>query len=111
VPVAAVLLFVAGVCFILWNSNTQSLLQLSAPDHLRGRVMSLFLFSFAGLGPLGALAAGWLANTGGTQLAFVVAGAAGISMAALGWWKSPFREPTPRPGPARLDPGVVHRPE
>ena len=62
VPVAAALLFVAGVCFILWNSNTQSLLQLTAPDHLRGRVMSLFMFSFAGLGPLGALAAGWLAE-------------------------------------------------
>jgi len=111
VPVAGVLLFVAGVCFILWNSNTQSLLQLTAPDHLRGRVMSLFLFAFAGLGPLGALAAGSLADAGGTQLAFVVAGLAGISMAVLGWWKSPFREHAPRPGSARLEPGVVHRPE
>jgi predicted MFS family arabinose efflux permease len=111
VPVAGVLLFAAGVCFILWNSNTQSLLQLTAPDHLRGRVMSLFLFAFAGLGPLGALAAGSLADAGGTTLAFVVAGLAGISMAVLGWWKSPFREPAPRPGPARLEPGVVHRPE
>jgi MFS family permease len=111
VPVAAMLLFVAGVCFILWNANTQSLLQLTAPDHLRGRVMSLFLFSFAGLGPIGALAAGWLANTGGTPLAFTVAGFAGIAMAALGWWKSPFRNRAEQPGPARLEPGVVHRPE
>jgi MFS family permease len=111
VPVAGVLLFAAGACFILWNSNTQSLLQLTAPDHLRGRVMSLFLFSFAGLGPPGALAAGWLADVGGTRLAFTVAGAAGLAMAALGWWKSPFREPVDRPGPARLQPGVVHRPE
>jgi MFS family permease len=111
VPVAAVLLFAAGVCFILWNSNTQTLLQLTAPDHLRGRVMSLFLFAFAGLGPPGALAAGWLAEVGGTQLAFTVAGAAGLAMAGLGWWKSPFREPVGRPGPALLEPGVAHRPE
>jgi MFS family permease len=111
VAVAGVLLFAAGVCFILWNSNTQSLLQLTAPDHLRGRVMSLFLFAFAGLGPPGALAAGWLADVGGTRLAFTVAGAAGLAMAALGWWKSPFREPVPQPGSARLEPGLVHRPE
>ena len=111
VPVAAALLFAAGVCFILWNSNTQSLLQLTAPDHLRGRVMSLFLFAFAGLGPPGSLAAGWLADVGGTRLAFAVAGAAGLAMTALGWWKSPFREPVARPGSARLEPGVVHRPE
>jgi hypothetical protein len=32
-------------------------------------------------------------------------------MAALGWWKSPFRERVQRPGSARLEPGVVHRPE
>jgi len=111
VPVAAALLFAAGVCFILWNSNTQSLLQLTAPDHLRGRVMSLFLFAFAGLGPPGSLAAGWLADVGGTRLAFAVAGVAGLAMTALGWWKSPFREPVARPGSARLEPGVVHRPE
>jgi len=111
VPVAAVLLFGAGVSFILWNSNTQSFLQLSAPDHLRGRVMSLFLFAFAGLGPPGALAAGWLADAGGTRLAFAVAGSAGLAMTALGWWKSPFRQSVAQTGPARLEPGLVHRPE
>ena len=110
VPAAAVLLFATGVFFILWNSNTQSILQLTAPDHLRGRVLSLFLFAFAGLAPLGSLLAGWLAHVGGTQLAFTAAGTAGIAMAALGWWKSPFRERV-GPGPARLEPGFVHRPE
>ena len=54
----AALLFVIGVCFTLWTSNSQSLLQLSAPDHLRGRVLSLYLFAFAGLAPLGGLLAG-----------------------------------------------------
>jgi hypothetical protein len=32
-------------------------------------------------------------------------------MAALGWWKSPFRVIVPQTGPSRLEPGVVHRPE
>ena len=110
VAAAGALLFVAGVCFILWNSNTQTILQLTAPDHLRGRVLSLFLFAFAGLAPVGSLLAGWLAHVGGTRLAFAAAGGAGLAMAALGWWKSPFRERV-GPGPARLEPGFVHRPE
>jgi MFS family permease len=74
------LLFVVGVCFTLWTSNSQSLLQLTAPDHLRGRVLSLYLFAFAGLAPLGGLFAGWLADVGGTPLAFIVAGATGLVM-------------------------------
>jgi MFS family permease len=80
VVVAALLLFVVGVCFTMWTANSQSLLQLAAPDHLRGRVLSLYLFAFAGLAPLGGLFAGWLSDVGGTQLAFVVAGGTGLVM-------------------------------
>ena len=80
---AIVLLFVTGVCFTLWTANTQSLLQLTAPDHLRGRILGLWLFAFAGLTPLGGLLAGWLADIGGTDLAFGVAGAASLAMTAV----------------------------
>jgi MFS family permease len=80
VVVAALLLFVVGVCFTMWTANSQSLLQLAAPDHLRGRVLSLYLFAFAGLAPLGGLFAGWLSDVGGTQLAFLVAGGTGLVM-------------------------------
>ncbi len=82
-PLAAALLFVVGVSFTLWTSNANSILQLSAPDHLRGRVVSLFLFAFAGLAPVGGLLSGWLVHVGGTELAFLVSGAVGISMAAV----------------------------
>jgi MFS family permease len=80
VVACGVLLFFVGICFTLWTSNSQSLLQLSSPDHLRGRVLSLYLFAFAGLAPLGGLLAGWLADIGGTELAFLVAGATGLVM-------------------------------
>jgi MFS family permease len=80
VVACAALLFVVGVCFTMWTSNSQSLLQLTAPDHLRGRVLSLYLFAFAGLAPLGGLLAGWLSDVGGTQLAFLVAGSTGLLM-------------------------------
>ncbi len=77
---AAVLLFVTGTCFTLWTSNANSILQLGAPDHLRGRVVGLYLWAFAGLAPVGGLLAGWLTAVGGTELAFVVAGVTGIAM-------------------------------
>ena len=80
VVACAALLFVVGVCFTMWTANSQSLLQLAAPDHLRGRVLSLYLFAFAGLAPLGGLLAGWLSHVGGTQLAFLVAGSTGLVM-------------------------------
>jgi MFS family permease len=79
----AVLLFATGVCFTLWTSNANAILQLRAPDHLRGRVVSLYLWAFAGLAPLGGLLAGWLSEIGGTQLSFAVAGATGLLMAVL----------------------------
>jgi MFS family permease len=79
----ALLLFVTGVCFTLWTSNANSILQLQAPDHLRGRVVSLYLWAFAGFAPVGGLFAGWLCDVGGTQLSFAVAGATGLVVTAL----------------------------
>ena len=79
----AVLLFVTGTCFTLWTSNANSILQLNAPDHLRGRVVSLYLWAFAGFAPVGGLFAGWLVDVGGTQLSFTVAGLTGLAVTAL----------------------------
>ena len=79
----ALLLFVTGACFTLWTSNANAILQLGAPDHLRGRVVSLFLWAFAGLAPLGGLLAGFLTDVGGPQLAFLVSGATGLVMTLI----------------------------
>jgi MFS family permease len=80
---AAVFLFATGAFFTLKSANIQSLLQLSAPDHLRGRVLSLYLLAFGGLAPIGGLFAGWLAEEGGIGLAFGVAGTTGLAGAAF----------------------------
>jgi MFS family permease len=79
-PAALILLFATGFCFTLWSSNANTLLQLEAPDHLRGRVVGLFYYGFAGTGSVGGILAGWLAASGGTLLAFAVAG--GMSLLA-----------------------------
>jgi MFS family permease len=85
---AVVLLFVAGICFTTWSSNSNSLVQLAAPDHLRGRVIGLYFFAFAGTGAAGGILAGWLIAAGGTELAFAVAGLVGLSISLFVWLRS-----------------------
>ena len=80
---AGALLFAIGVCFTLLTSNATALVQLAAPDRMRGRAVGLYLFAFLGLAPVGGLVAGWLVDVGGTPLAFTVAGVVGIATA--GW--------------------------
>jgi len=79
---AGPLLALVGICFTLWSATSQAMLQLTAPDALRGRVVSLYLLVFGGLQPVGSLLSGWLSDVGGTSLAFLVAGGC-ISVAAV----------------------------
>jgi MFS family permease len=96
--IALVLLFVLGLCFSLFTASANALVQLASPDHLRGRVVSLYLFAFVGLAPVGGLVSGWLTDVGGTELAFSVAGLSGV--AAVAWAYPRLRTATLRPAPA-----------
>ena len=49
------LLFAIGIFYTLWGTNALSVLQLEAPEHLRGRAASLYFFAFLGGAPLGGL--------------------------------------------------------
>jgi MFS family permease len=84
VGIDVVLLFACGIFFTSYTANTNARIQLDTPDHLRGRVLSLYYYAWNGLAPLGGLIVGWLSATGGTQLAFSVAGASGLVMAIVG---------------------------
>jgi MFS family permease len=86
--VAALLLFLAGLCFTTWSSNSNSLIQLATPDHLRGRVIGIYFFAFAGSGTAGGIMAGWLTAAGGTELGFGVAGIAGLATSLWVWLRS-----------------------
>jgi MFS family permease len=83
-PVVCVLLFVIGIFYILWGSSALAVLQLAAPEHLRGRAASLYFFAFMGGAPLGGLIAGSLTSLGGTRLAFATAGVVAVTVAAGG---------------------------
>jgi len=60
--VSHLLLFVAGAALITVFSLTSSLVQLIAPDDLRGRVVSIYMVAFRGGMPLGSLVGGYLAS-------------------------------------------------
>jgi hypothetical protein len=77
-------LFAVGVFYVLWGSSALAVLQLAAPDHLRGRAASLYFFAFQGGAPLGGIWAGWLVAVGGTGLAFYVAGTIALVVVAGG---------------------------
>ena len=86
VVIVGALLFITGVSFTLWTSNSNALLQLGAPDHIRGRVIGLYYYAFNGIAPLGGLLAGWLCAKGGTELSFFTAGLAVVlATAAVAW--------------------------
>jgi MFS family permease len=58
----AALLFACGACMVMVFAMLSSLVQLNAPNEMRGRVMSIYMVAFRGGMPLGSLAAGWLAT-------------------------------------------------
>jgi MFS family permease len=60
--VTDVLLFLTGAALMVVFSTVTSLVQLIAPDEMRGRVMSIYLLAFRGGMPLGSLASGFAAR-------------------------------------------------
>src|SRR5437867_4168023 len=57
-----VLLFLTGASLMVVFSTVTSLIQLIAPNEMRGRVMSIYMLAFRGGMPLGSLVSGYLAT-------------------------------------------------
>jgi MFS family permease len=57
-----VLLFFTGMALMVVFSTVTSLIQLIAPNEMRGRVMSIYMLAFRGGMPLGSLVSGYLAT-------------------------------------------------
>jgi MFS family permease len=90
-PISAALLVALGFAGILFSTSANTLLQLSVPDALRGRVMSLYMLLFAGSTPIGGLLIGSLSNLIGVpETLLICAGLCllGIGGALLYGWRS-----------------------
>jgi predicted MFS family arabinose efflux permease len=77
-----VLLFLGGAALLTVFSMTASLVQLIVPDHLRGRVMSIYMVAFRGGMPLGSLASGFIASLASVPVVLAVNGAL-VSLVAV----------------------------
>ncbi|HEX6317260.1 MAG TPA: MFS transporter [Burkholderiales bacterium] len=76
-------LYCVGLGMMLTAASTNTVLQTIVPDELRGRVASLYVMSFIGMSPLGALAAGWIAERAGPPLTLAACGAAALAAAGV----------------------------
>jgi MFS family permease len=69
------LLFLTGAALMVVFSTVTSLVQMIAPNEMRGRVMSIYMLAFRGGMPLGSLMSGWFATYLGAPLVIGINGA------------------------------------
>lgn len=90
--VAILLMLAAGTAMVLNNVLTNTLLQTTAPDHLRGRVMGVYSFLILGLSPFGSLQAGYVAEHLGVSTAYAAGGVICLLVAlGLAWHMRRYR--------------------
>ena len=88
-PLAMVLLALTGCAMIVNNSITNTLLQTSAPDHLRGRIMGFYSFVFVGMAPFGAFLFGVVAEHIGVSITLAAGGAIVMLAVTMAAWLAP----------------------
>src|SRR5215210_3742043 len=89
----------AGAGGISMAAVANTTMQLSVPDQLRGRVMSVYTTTFAGSVPAGGLLMGFVASRWGTPLALVLGGVLSTVVGAAGvvWLRRIGARPVERP--------------
>jgi predicted MFS family arabinose efflux permease len=79
---ALIVLLLLGACQMAYMTINQTLLQTTAPEEVRGRVMSLYMLN-VGLVPAGSFAAGAVAEAIGAPATLTLMGVLIIGMAAI----------------------------
>src|SRR5262249_45827574 len=77
---ASACLLGAGFGAVVFYASAQTIIQLDSPDHLRGRIMGIWMLVYSGSGPLGSLWTGRAAVALGVDV--VMAISAGLCVAA-----------------------------
>lgn len=71
---SVIILILMGWASVTAISLINTLIQLLSPDEFRGRLMSAFMFTFAGIMPIGNLIAGSLTHLWGASLTVLISG-------------------------------------
>jgi predicted MFS family arabinose efflux permease len=79
------LIAAVGFAQIAFSATANTTLQTISPDHLRGRIMSVYMLVFAGSVPLGNLFTGGLASQFNPTVALLAGGGLSLIAAIAGW--------------------------
>lgn len=77
------LCLVLGFCMTFQLSGSHSLLQLSVPEQLRGRLMSVWTITIMGLSPIGSFFIGWAASHYGAPPVLLTSAVIGVLSALI----------------------------
>ena len=81
-----------GIAFLTTTSSINTSLQLMAPTQIRGRVMSLFVWAFMGLFPIGSLMVGSLAGLIGSPPTLAIGAAVLLITSAILYFRPQLLE-------------------
>jgi MFS family permease len=82
---ASTCLLGAGFGAVLFYSSSMTLIQLAAPDHLRGRIMGIWMIVYSGSVPFGALWTGRVAQSWGVSFVMGLSAALCVAVGLLVW--------------------------
>jgi len=87
-PLSVALLATAGAAETVMGALAITVLQTITPDHLRGRVISVYILSFTGSIPLGYVLAGWLTGLMGVSRGLLLCLMLCLLVTGAGWrWR------------------------
>jgi MFS family permease len=101
------MLFLVGMGTMLSAASTNTVLQTIVEDRMRARVMSIYMMSFLGVTPIGALLAGMLAESIGPPATLALGGIIALAAAFTYWLNLAKIRRTIRPVYQKL--GIVPR--
>jgi predicted MFS family arabinose efflux permease len=103
------MLYLVGMGAMLSAASTNTVLQTIVEDRMRARVVSIYMMSFLGVAPVGALAAGVLAERIGPPATLALGGALALAAAFTYWMNLGKIRDAIRPVYQKL--GIVPRPD
>jgi MFS family permease len=110
---ASICLLGAGFGAVLFYSSSMTLIQLAAPDHLRGRIMGIWMIVYSGSVPFGALWTGRVAQSWGVSFVMGFSAVLCVVVGLIVWGSgvlAPIRH-VPTSGSALADNAKVPPPE
>jgi MFS family permease len=88
-PLSMLMLVGFGASQMIMINTSNAIIQMSIPDHLRGRVMSIYMLAFFGFMPLGSLLTGSLAARIGEPTTVLLNSLVLLVYGGLVWMRQP----------------------